>query len=289
METILKKDKGITLIELLVALVISGLLIAAAYRIFNGQQKTKVVQEQVVDMQQNVRAAINRMMTEIRMANFGGNVSDVLPLNGFTQVITMNPTDITIVGAFMQVKDANGIPITVILNNGNQIILSAATGHFDGPVNGYISIGGLGSYKVNQPTGITNVLTLDLTPTYAVGSYIFKIQAITYVCGKTDQDKPVLLRYENTYPTPIQPIVPRDDPNILGDNIENIKFLYQYLDKDENLITTTDPSDVQKVQMINVTAKATTDMYDPNLKGGDGYRRRQIASNIHLKNMGITP
>jgi len=71
MNEILKKDKGITLIELLVALVISGLLLAAVYRTFINQQKTFVVQGQVVDMQQNMRVAINRMMTEIRMAGFG--------------------------------------------------------------------------------------------------------------------------------------------------------------------------------------------------------------------------
>ena len=79
MSAIFKKDKGITLIELMVALVISGFLLAATYRTFISQQKTFVVQEQVVDMQQNVRAAINRMMTELRMSGFG-NVSMVLPV-----------------------------------------------------------------------------------------------------------------------------------------------------------------------------------------------------------------
>jgi prepilin-type N-terminal cleavage/methylation domain-containing protein len=63
-----KREQGMTLVELLVALVISGLLLAAAYRTFISQQKTFVVQDQVVDMQQNMRAAINRMTTDIRMA-----------------------------------------------------------------------------------------------------------------------------------------------------------------------------------------------------------------------------
>ena len=45
MNTILKKNRGLTLIELLVALVISGLLVAGLYRTFIGQQKTYTVQE----------------------------------------------------------------------------------------------------------------------------------------------------------------------------------------------------------------------------------------------------
>ena len=72
------KNRGVTLIELLVALVISSILIAAFYRLFISQQQTYSVQEQVTDMQQNARVGINRMMSEIRMAGFG-NVRDVLP------------------------------------------------------------------------------------------------------------------------------------------------------------------------------------------------------------------
>ena len=74
----LKGSKGLSLIELLVALVMSSILIAAVYRTFVSQQKTYMVQEQVVDMQQNVRSAIGRMMREIRMAGFG-NVATILP------------------------------------------------------------------------------------------------------------------------------------------------------------------------------------------------------------------
>src|SRR4030042_2304765 len=63
--------RGLTLIELLVVLVISSILIAGIYRTFIGQQHTYTVQEQVVDMQQNVRMAINQMVREIRMGGFG--------------------------------------------------------------------------------------------------------------------------------------------------------------------------------------------------------------------------
>ena len=267
-----KKDiKGVTLIELLVALVISGILIAALYRTFIGQQKVYIVQEQVVDMQQNTRAAISRMIREIRMAGFG-NVSNVLPVNGFTQVFTMNPNNLTIVGGFKQIKDSTPSEhfITVLSTVGNQITLSAATKEFDGAAHGYISIGGLASYKVNQPTGTTAVLTLDRTPTLAVGAYIFKVQAITYTCGLVG-GKPVLQRDENT----------GSGPQSLADNIENIQFAYF----DSNGNQTAIPANVT---MISLAVTARTDMSDPNLKGGDGYRRRTISSNVQLRDLGLT-
>ncbi len=65
-----EKNKGLTLIELLIALVLSSVLIVSLYRIFISQQKTYTVQDQVADTQQNVRAAIDRMTKEIRMAGY---------------------------------------------------------------------------------------------------------------------------------------------------------------------------------------------------------------------------
>ena len=277
----LKNKNGVTLIELLIALVISALLIAALYRTFIGQQKTYIVQEQVVDTQQNVRVAINKMMRDIRMAGFGG-VDSVLNLaggvNSYTQPITAAPTTITIVGGFKQIKDSNGNPITVssIGPGANQITLSVSTGEFDGAAHGYISIGGLGSYIVqNQPVGTTNVLTLDRDPTNInpVGAFIFKVQAITY-----DINALMLRRNENT----------GGGAQPLAENIENLGF--RYFDGGTPTTPPQETADLAKIRMIEVTVTARTNISDPDYKGGvGGYRRRQIASNIHVRNMGISP
>jgi prepilin-type N-terminal cleavage/methylation domain-containing protein len=279
-------NKGVTLIELLIALVISGILIAAIYRGFIGQQRVYAVQEQVADMQQNTRVAINKMMREIRMVNMG-NVADFLSLpgysvNGFTQVITPNLNTISIVGGFKQIKDSNGNFITVISTNGNQITLSAATDKFDGARHGYISIGGIATYQVQQPTGNTAVLTLDRTPKVAVGGYVFKVQAITYAVVINAEGKPELRRDENTSPQP--------NPQPLAENIENLQF--KYYDNNNPPNETADPT---KIAMIGVTVTARTKDPDPEFKGGVGaevggrYRRREVTFNIQLRNMGLPP
>ena len=64
----LRNKKGFTVIELLVAMTISGVVMAGVYSAYYSQQKTQVVQEQVADMQQNLRAAMFYMEREIRMA-----------------------------------------------------------------------------------------------------------------------------------------------------------------------------------------------------------------------------
>jgi prepilin-type N-terminal cleavage/methylation domain-containing protein len=272
----IKEDKGVTLVELMIALMMSGILIAALYRTFIGQQKTYTVQEQVADMQQNARAAIGKMMRDIRMAGFG-NVSYVLSLaggvNGFTQVITPGTNTITIVGGFKQIRRDNGGPILVSSSSGNQLVLNYATDEFypdKGAAQKFISIGGFDSNTVQSRSTATLTLNKPPNPTLPIptGTPIFKIQAITYAIYVSD-GKPTLGRDENTGGG-LQP---------LAENIENVLFEYF----DANGIPTNTPSDIR---MVRVTVTARTDVLDPQMKGGDGYRRRQIASNIYLRNMG---
>jgi prepilin-type N-terminal cleavage/methylation domain-containing protein len=276
----LKSNEGLTLIELLIAMVISAILIAAIYHTFIRQQKTYTVQEQVVDMQQNVRVAINRMMREIRMAGFG-NVGNVLTLpggvNGFTNVITPGTNSITVVGGFKQILQDNvdRDPITIDSDLGNQITLNFATDAFDREKHKFISIGGVESNIVVSPrTGATLIFGERNNPLrHPRGTSIYKIQAITYSLG-TSNGKPALLRNENT-----------DGGNQpLAENIEGLQF--EYFDADGNQTET--PANIR---MIRVTVTAKTDMPDPEFKGGqaDGFRRRTITSNIKIRNMGKTP
>jgi len=275
-----KKDQGMTLVELLVALVISGLLLAAAYRTFIGQQKTFVVQDQVVDMQQNMRLAINRMMTEIRMAGFG-NVSMVLPVtigaNTFNNVVNLNtPT----AGALTIVSAVGGT--STLTNEGGvgqtQVVVSTLTDTqgnalFDTGNRKYISVGGLDSHMITSIDSGTKTITLNgpLTFYHPVGTPVYTIRALSYrvtvVSGIS-----TLLKDENLG-NGLQP---------QADNIENLQFTY--LDASGN--PTANPPDIRIVR-VSLTARA--ERQDPDLNNGDGYRRRQIASNIHLKNMGITP
>ncbi len=66
----MKGDKGFTLTELMVSLVISGVLMTAVYAVFNSQQKSYAVQDQLAGAHQNLRAAMNLMVKDIRMAGF---------------------------------------------------------------------------------------------------------------------------------------------------------------------------------------------------------------------------
>ncbi len=280
MDTILKKEKGITLIELLVALGISSLLLAGIYRTFINQQKTFVVQEQVADMQQNMRAAIDHMMKEIRMAGFG-NLSKVMPvtigITTYNNVVNWNtPT----AGALTILSATGGIAtLTASASEGqNQITVSTltdASGNslFDTGNKKYISVGGLESYVITSIDNGTKTITLNgsLAYNHPLETPVFNIRALSYQVASVN-GIPTLLRDENM----------GDGALPQADGIDNLQFTY--LDAAGN--PTANPPDIR---IIRVTLTARAERQDPDLKNGDGYRRRQIASNIHLRNMGIVP
>lgn len=61
---------GFSLLELIMVVALSGLISGAAYAFYNSQIKTRVTQDRVVDMQQNIRSAMLIMGDDIRMAGY---------------------------------------------------------------------------------------------------------------------------------------------------------------------------------------------------------------------------
>jgi type IV pilus assembly protein PilW len=71
MKTIKRIDtKGMTLIELLVGLILCGIVIAGIYRLFVVQSKAYTVQDQVVEVQQSIRSAMEVILRDLRMAGY---------------------------------------------------------------------------------------------------------------------------------------------------------------------------------------------------------------------------
>lgn len=63
-------EGGFTLVELMVTLVISSIIVMALYSAYILQQRSYYTQDQVVEMQQNLRAGITSMITELRLAGY---------------------------------------------------------------------------------------------------------------------------------------------------------------------------------------------------------------------------
>jgi type IV pilus assembly protein PilW len=93
-------EEGFTLVELMLALVLSAIIAGTIYSAYISQQKTQLAQEQVAEMQQNLRAATMVIIRDARMAGYdpttdagaGITTASVGQLS-FTQDVTGGETD----------------------------------------------------------------------------------------------------------------------------------------------------------------------------------------------------
>ena len=65
-----RSQQGFNLIEMLVAMAIGSLVMAAIVNMFVNQRKTYAIREQVTEMQQNARAGIDFLVRELTMAGY---------------------------------------------------------------------------------------------------------------------------------------------------------------------------------------------------------------------------
>jgi type II secretory pathway pseudopilin PulG len=262
--SVLKKKDAVTVIELLIALVLSSILTAVLYRAFISQQRTYTVQDQVAEMQQNARVAIGQMTREIRMAGYGGDMLSTFGnVNGFSDIITPASAAITIILA-----DEVGVLKQNTAKSTSQLKVTNAR-IFNADKKKYLCLNGLNNYLVRSVTEDTIVLTTPLAEGHPINQPVYLVKAISYYLGLSG-GKTVLRRNENT----------GGGGQPLADNIESLEFAYF----DVNGDLTEKPADIRKVK-VTVTAK--TNAVDPELRGGDGYRRRTLSSDIRPRNMGL--
>jgi prepilin-type N-terminal cleavage/methylation domain-containing protein len=279
--------RGVTLIELLIALVISSILIAGIYRMFIHQQRAYTTQEQVADMQQNVRGAINKMIREIRLAGFGGKNentngnSDIITVfgnvNGFANIINpVNDTtvdgithdQITVIAAYSQLGI---LAASAFAGDTTLKITYSGSVKFNSDPKKYMCINGRNNYVVVPGEGSTLTLATPLKESHSSGEPVFLVEAITYELGMNKKGIPVLYRNPNTG-GPKQPV---------AENIENLQFRYVLVDSTES----DNPANPKDIRAVSVSITARTQMTDPQLKEGGGYRRRTINTYIDLRNL----
>ena len=152
------RRQGFSLVELLVAMAITGVVMAAVFKVYTTQQDSYLIQEQIAEMQQNGRTAKYVMTREIRMAGYDpmaavppfGFVSAYGDSTNFTMDIVGEDGAVTVPGDNITYAVSDG-KLERDEGSGNQVVVenieavgfayaydSDDDGNIDTSANGYI-------------------------------------------------------------------------------------------------------------------------------------------------------
>jgi hypothetical protein len=267
----IRKTAAFTLVELLIATLLSGIVVSAALKIYLVQQKHLVVQDQISDMQQSVRSSADELSAKIRMAGYN------LP-TGVTPIIASNsnPDSITIVyddGSLVNVQltaamalpaaDLNcaGFDLTV-LNDGDWLYIfdpTALSGEF------------FQTSSIIKATSVIQHNSMALSKAYPVGSRVSRLVMIKYyVDAATDAAHPRLMsKFMN------------QAAQIYADNISDLQFQYVL----SSGVTVNTPPIATMVREVIIGISSRTDKSDSEF--ATNYRTRNLQTRVKVRNLGI--
>jgi prepilin-type N-terminal cleavage/methylation domain-containing protein len=273
--------KGFSIVELIIALAITSIALIAIYNLFISQQRSFMVQEEVANMQQNNRVAMEDLAVVVKMAGAG-----VLPPQN--KIIYCGPYD------FVYAGNINGIAGDVM-----SMGATAAGGAYVAPDPSVYANQDCESYRWTLDKNDDGDLTAaDLTNTTA-GADQYSLWQITYT-GNTsviDEVSPnisindingnqvIMFKYWGFFDA---------DPNLdlYGDTNEDgildageINTLLAAPDPGVTDLTGTGRALDDMLQRVDIAVINETHRKDPNYPSNDGFRQTANSSTVTPRNL----
>ena len=281
------RERGVTLIELMLVVGIMGIVLAAMYNMFDFQQKSYSVQDNVAVMQQNVRVGLEYMVKEIRMA---GYIPENIPYDpeDLPDVVPVSPAP----GDSDEVNDAH-FPE----GNGGELIEEAEDDSitFQADVD---NDGASETVRYRLGPDPSDPDPLDLSQPTDLTRMVWRWDGSSWN-DDLDEDGTV---------------DPEESPQVVAEDIDTLEFSYALLADDDGLDNDIDDdgdgnvddlgelkdwdfgvdgllntSELRSyIRQVTVTLRARTAAADSKYihpDAGDHYRRKTLTSRIGLRNM----
>ncbi len=264
-------QKGFSLLEVLICLVIIGFVSTSAIHIYLTQHQGWLTEEQISDMQQNARVAMRELTMRIRMAGYKvpHGINPIIGENTNPDTITIltraeMDCEATIEHAMPQPSSelrCDGHDVSCFEDNTWAYIYDpfVKEGEFF-----YIT-------QVQESASHIQHNTMDLSKCYPQGSILMAMELYKYYIDDTTDSLHPKLMVVHSEPT----------PQVFAENIEDLQFNYSLA----NGVFTDTPPIGTIVREVNITLKARTDKKDLQFPGE--YRRRVLTSNVKVRNLGL--
>ncbi len=263
------KQQGISFLETLIALVITGVVTTAVFQLYITQHKNYITQDDITNIQQNARAAIDEMSRNIRMAGYD------------------------IPAGVKAIEGYNTNPDTVVLNfrtDGCDTYLSSAMPQPSAELKCATAVScfeeGQWVYIFEPDSGggewfeITHVQTaarhiqhntMSLSKSYGADAILISMHQVKFfVDNTTDQDHPNLMVQFMGQP-----------PQVYAEDVSDLQFAY----KMKNGMTVDEPVLIDNLREVLISVTGRSHEADPD-KEDDPYRYRTFATSVNMRNIG---
>jgi len=262
--------KGFTLIEMAIGILLTGVILSASFSIYLTQHKQLLVQDEISDLQSNVRAATAELATRIRMAGYG------LPNSiRAIQAYDTNPDSIAIAYAS---NELNGIHLEQSMPEASAIL--RCDGHDLSNIreNDWLYIVdpflNTGEYflvsAVDYSASCIQHNTSVLSHAYPAGSNVLKLLHFKYYIDMPDSGHPNLMCQVNN-----------EIAQIFAENITDIQFRYGL----SSSVVVDMPVNEEMIREILITVSARSFNSDPEFL--NQYRTRTSETRVKVRNLGI--
>lgn len=261
---------GFSIVELLIALLLAGLVTSASMALYMTQHKQMIVQDEISDMQANVRAATMELADKIRMAGY--KIPDGMPA---IIASNTNPDSITLVYDSDAIRDCQiewpmPLPSAELRCDGHDI--SAL--HDNDWLYIYDPISRTGEYFQatqiqNSPSHIQHN-TMSLSRAYPAGSKVMKINVYKFYIDQSDISHPALMVK-----------LDRSAPQIYADNITNLNFEYVL----STGLTVDLPPLSYMIREVKIEVGARNNKADSEFQ--TPYRTRTLTTRVKVRNLGV--
>ncbi len=177
-----KFHSGFTLVELMIALALGLLIVAAATMLFLTGQKSYVLQAGMSDLQDNANFSLNYIVKDIRLTNLNvvkADINDETQYGGIVLTSSINATEIPAVAATSTTSAVAAVPLsnlykTIIGTSASVNVLSRSDGMTAGTEpawTGASNVQQVGQDKQGNVTGtdiLSDQLTIQYTPQYVL-------------------------------------------------------------------------------------------------------------------------
>ena len=275
MSRLRRDERGFTIVEGLVVLVVTGILITLMFKFHVMQNKEYDIQTQISFLQKDIRSSMESLGAEIRMAGSGfpktALATAVTIIEDETETQTGEPPSDEII--ILRAVPGLRCVLTDSMANPEAPLKCDNTAGFE---EGWAVISdndGAEAFLIGE----VNQDCVKLTPAEAL-SRTYHANAVVlqahyrhiYLDKETCPDHPRLVKRDW-----------QGHESIVAEDIENIRFSYILHDDTE---TTVQPADITQIEMVRMSIVGRTARADSSLPEEDPYRKRDMSTRVQLRN-----